>query len=262
MVTRGFSVYDEITVLQVIDDRAVWACAFGALAFLSNWTYFYACQRDARRDRCTPMALWGTTLFIAHDGSFLINAQHWFTDYDGVAGAWMLPLFWCGLIVTFSFELIFFSQTIRYGRAEYAPRMTQAQWTAYCYAALAVGITFWSIAKTYMDDPIYLMTFLVTYGMCAPATMQALARRGDSSGLSPLLVWTYLLIGVFFVALTAGVIGDPFREGWFLAGSVLVLVMAGALLLLQRRLPRPGTTYRGEDARLEPRESTRVSAST
>ncbi|KQY58224.1 hypothetical protein ASD11_00700 [Aeromicrobium sp. Root495] len=244
--------YDEIAVLQVIDDKAVLACAFGALAFLANWTYFYACARAARRDQCSPMALWATTIFIAHDGSFLIHARHWFTDYEGVAGAWMLPLFWCGLIVTFGFELVFLGQTIRYGRNEYAPRLSQRQWLGYVLAALAVGMVFWSVTKTYLDDPIYLMTFLVTYAMCAPATIQALARRGDSSGLDPLLTWTYLAVGVFFVALTVGVIGsepagEPFRQGWFLVGSLLVFALAGALIVLQRVLPPPGREFRGVD---------------
>ncbi|WP_182379299.1 hypothetical protein [Nocardioides sp. WS12] len=246
--------YDELDVLQAINDHAIWACALGALAFLANWTYFYACVQGARRDRCSPMALWGTTIFIAHDGSFLVNAEHWWTDYDGVAGAWMLPLFWCGLIVTFSFEAVFFSQTVRYGRNEYAPRLTQGQWTAYCVAALAVGIIFFAVAKAYLDDPIYLMTFLVTYAMCAPATFQAVARRGDSAGLSPLLTTTYLLIGVFFVGLTTGVIGSepagaPFRDGLWLLCSVVVLAMAVVLIRLQRTLPPPGTTFVGRDGR-------------
>lgn len=237
--------YDADSILRTINDRAVLACACGALAFLANWVYFFETARVARRDRCTPMALWASTIFMGHDGSFLIHPHHWFSDYSGVPGHWLLPLFWFGLIVTFAFECIFLAETIAWGRSEHAPRLTQAQWTAYCLGALVAGVVFWSVTKVYLSDSLYLMTFLVTFGMCAPATIQAMVRRGDSSGTGKAQAWAYLVIGVFYMALTVGVIGAPFRSGWWLAGCAVCVLAAATMVALVYRLPAPGTFFRG-----------------
>jgi len=37
--------------------------------------YFFECARLARRDRCAPMSLWATTVFIGHDGSYLLFSR-------------------------------------------------------------------------------------------------------------------------------------------------------------------------------------------
>jgi len=132
-------VYDATAVLAEVSRNAGLIVALGAIALLCNWYYFFECARLARRDRCMPMALWATTVFIGHDGSYLLMFRTWFHVYDH----WFPKLFWVGLIVTFSFEVTFFVQTIRYGRAEIAPRLSQPQWIAYCAGALVTGVVFW-----------------------------------------------------------------------------------------------------------------------
>jgi hypothetical protein len=229
--------YDAETVLRTVNDNAALVVALGALALAANWTYFFECARLARRDKCYPMALWATTVFMGHDGSYLLMANDWFNGYEGVPGNWFPPLFWVGLIVTFSFECIFFVQTIRYGRQEIAPRLSQQQWTAYCLLAAVTGIVFWAVTKTYLDDELYLMTFLVTFGMCAPATIPLMIRRGARIGVGAVQLWAYALIGVFYIALTVFVLGDPFDDPIWLLGSAVTLGLAAALLALFYRLP-------------------------
>lgn len=231
--------YDAESVLRIVDDHVVLVVLLGALALAANWTYFFECARLAQRDRCTPMALWATTIFIGHDGSYLLHADQWFNGYDGVPGSWFPPLFWVGLIVTFTFECIFFVQTVRFGRREIAPRLTQQQWVGYCLGALVAGFVFWSVVKTYLDDDLYLMTFLVTFGMCAPATIPAMIRRGSRLGTGIVQMWAYALIGVFYIALTVLVLGDPFDDVVWLLGCATCLGLSAFLLVLVHRLPEP-----------------------
>jgi hypothetical protein len=227
-------VYDTTAVLAQVDKHVVAFLALGAIALLCNWYYFFECARLAHRDRCAPMALWATTAFIGHDGSYLLNFDRWFHHYTH----WFPKLFWVGLIVTFSFECIFFVQTIRFGRKELAPRLSQPQWTWYCIGALAIGVAFWTITKSYLDDPIYLMTFLVTFGMCAPATIPFMIRRGDRTGTGTRQLWAYLGIGVAYVALTSGLLGGPFRSPLWILGSLICAGLAATMLVLHYRLPR------------------------
>jgi hypothetical protein len=120
------------------------------------------------------MALWATTVFIGHDGSICSTSTPGSTTT--ITGS--PKLFWVGLIVTFSFEVIFFIQTVRFGRREIAPRLSQRQWIWYCTGALATGVVFWAVTKACLDDPLYLMTFLVTFGMRAPGTIPFMISRG------------------------------------------------------------------------------------
>ncbi|KAA1421915.1 hypothetical protein F0U44_06515 [Nocardioides humilatus] len=225
--------YDVGSTLTAVDDNVALFLALGALALLCNWYYFYECARLARRDRCAPMALWATTAFIGHDGSYLLNFDDWFSKYDH----WFPQLFWVGLIVTFSFELVFFAQTVLFGRAEIAPGLTQPQWVAYCFGALATGITFWAVVRSYLDDSLYLMTFLVTFGMCAPATIAFMVRRGSRRGVGTGLLVSYLGIGVFYIALTTFVIGGAFAEPLWLLGCAVCVALAVFMLVLYRSLP-------------------------
>jgi len=225
--------YDPIAVLAKVTDQAGLVVALGAVALLCNWYYFFECARLAFRDRCAPMSLWATTVFIGHDGSYLLFYDDWFHGYDH----WFPKLFWVGLIVTFSFEVTFFVQTVRFGREELGPRLSQAQWTAYCLGALATGVVFWAVVKDSLDDPLYLMTFLVTYGMCAPATLALTMRRGTRRGIGARQMWAYAGIGVGYLALTSGLLGGPFAEPLWLLGATVCVGLTVALLVLVHRLP-------------------------
>jgi hypothetical protein len=231
-------VYDPGAVLNQVSNHVVLIVVLGAVALLCNWYYFFECARLARRDRCAPMALWATTVFIGHDGSYLLKFNDWFHHYDH----WFPKLFWVGLIVTFSFEVTFFVQTIRFGRKELGPTLNQAQWTAYCLGALVTGIVFWAVAKYYLDDPLYLMTFLVTFGMCAPATIPLMVRRGTRKGVGIRQMWAYLGIGVGYVLLTTGILRGPFTAPIWILGCIVCAVLAAVILVFVYRLHDPGDT--------------------
>lgn len=230
--------YDPHAVLARVSDHAVLIVALGAVALLCNWYYFFECARLARRDRCTPMALWATTVFIGHDGSYLLRFDDWFHDYNH----WFPKLFWVGLVVTFSFEVVFFVQTFRFGRKELAPGLGRAQWSAYCLGGLLYGVVSWAIVKHYLDDPLYLVTFLVTYGMCAPATIPFMIRRGARTGVGTRQMWAYLGIGVGYVLLTTGILRGAFTTPLWLVGCLVCAVLAAIMLVLVYRLPEPTNT--------------------
>jgi hypothetical protein len=230
--------YDPGVVLAQVSNNAVLIVALGALALLCNWYYFFECARLARRDRCAPMALWATTVFVGHDGSYLLKFNDWFHHYDH----WFPKLFWVGLIVTFSFEVTFFVQTIRFGRKEFAPTLNEVQWTAYCAGALITGIVFWAVVKHYLNDPLYLLTFLVTFGMCAPATIPLIVRRGNRTGVGVRQMWAYLGIGVGYVLLTTGILRGAFTAPIWILGCIVCAALATIMLVFVYRLPNPDAT--------------------
>lgn len=230
--------YDAAATLARVSDHPGLVVALGALALLANWYYFYECARLAHRDHVAPMALWATTVFIGHDGSYLLRYDEWFNGYDH----WFPKLFWVGLIVTFSFEVIFFALTVRHGRKELAPHLSELQWRLYCVGALVTGVLFWTIVKRVLDDPLYMMTFVITLGMCVPATVPLMVRRGARVGVGMRQMWAYLAIGVPFLALLLGVLQGPFLEPLWWIGGVLCLGLAVVQLVMVQRLPESDRT--------------------
>jgi hypothetical protein len=135
--------YDATPVLHRVNGHVVLTVALGGLALVGNFIYFYEAWRCAERDRCAPLALFATTLFAAHDGNYLIDAHRWFSTY----GNWFPELFWFALVVTFGFELVFVRQTVRYGREELAPRLSQRAFTVYVAAAILATCALWAVVK-------------------------------------------------------------------------------------------------------------------
>ena len=113
--------YDPQAVLQAIDQHFVIILILNALALLANVVYFGEAIRLAARDRCYTMPLAGTLLFIPHDLSYILFYDKWFNQYHH----WFCELYWVGLIATLCLECLFLYQTIKYGREELFPRLSQ-----------------------------------------------------------------------------------------------------------------------------------------
>src|SRR5262249_30211693 len=86
-------------------------------------------------------------------------------------------------------------------------------------------------------DALYLMTFLVTFGMCAPATIPLMIRRGARIGVGTRQMWAYLGIGVGYVMLTTGILRGPFTDLVWILGCLVCAALAAAMLVLVYRLP-------------------------
>jgi hypothetical protein len=172
--------YDATPVLHRVNGHVVLTVALGGLALVCNFIYFYEAWRCAERDRCAPLALFATTLFAAHDGNYLIDAHRWFSTY----GNWFPELFWFALVVTFGFELVFVRQTVRYGREELAPRLSQRAFTVYVAAAILATCALWAVVKQIIVDPLYLTSFTVTITVCVASATALMLRRGSARGQS------------------------------------------------------------------------------
>jgi len=169
--------YQPAEVLRYVSDHAVLVVLLGGITLLCNFVYFGEAARLGFRNRCAPMALWGTAIFLAHDGNYLLDYGKCSTLRPLVPETVLVAL-----CVTFTFELVFFSQIVRFGRAEFAPALSQRMWTLYCVGAVAAGVIGWAIVKRVLDDDLYLVSFMVTILLCGPSSMPIMMRRGTRRG--------------------------------------------------------------------------------
>jgi hypothetical protein len=212
--------YDPTSVLHRVDQHVALTIVLGGLALACNMVYFYEAARCAARDRCPPFALWATTLFVAHDGNYLLNANKWFNGY----GHWFPELFWFALILTLGFEVVFIAQTIRFGRAEIAPRLSERAFVGVVAGALVAAAVIWAVVKQIIADPLFLTSFTVTIAWCLPSATALLLRRGDARGQSTRQYVAFTGMASAWFACNMLVFGPAFR------GVALVLLFVVAIV--------------------------------
>ena len=224
--------YDPISVLHRIDHHVALTVVLGGVALVCNFVYFYEAARCAARDRCAPFALWATTLFAAHDGNYLLNAHRWFSTY----GHWFPELFCFALVVTFGFEVVFIAQTIRFGRPEIAPRLSQRAFAAVVAGALVAAAVIWAVVKQVIADPLYLTSFTVTIAWCLPSATALLLRRGDGRGQSTRQYVAFTGMASAWFACNMLVFGPAFRALALVLLFILAIVWGAAQALALHRV--------------------------
>jgi len=229
---QNLSVYNVHSTLAAIDANLVWLLVFGGASLVFNFIYFGAAIHNGFRDKVVSMPIGATMLFLSHDLLYLLMFDKWFHGYQH----WFPMLFWVGLIITLCMECAFLHITIKFGRAEHAPQLTQSQYRNLVLAA-AVGVFIaWLPLKYVLADELWLFTFGWTVWFCTPFVIPMMLRRNSSAGQSMLMWYSY--IGMAVCYWTAMWPLDPFfRSPFWLGTGVLILVWASAIIYTIKRLP-------------------------
>lgn len=176
-------------------------------ALLFNYAWYIEEIRLARRDRCYTMPPAITLLYLVHDGSYVLLLGKWWGEYSH----WFTQLFWVALVFTFGGEVIIFVQTLRYGRAELAPRLSQRGFVVLMLAALAFTGAAWAAVKVTLDDDLYLLTFMALIFWAAPFGSALMLRRNNGRGTSTWMWFSFTMIGVLYGAATVVWFGPDFQ---------------------------------------------------
>lgn len=217
--------YNSYEVLRTFDDHTIPIVALSAIALIANYVWYGEMIRLAHRGKVVVCAPAITLLYLAHDGSYLLLFDHWFGgDYDH----WFTQLFFAGIVITFSLEVVMFLQTLRYGRAEFAPTLTQRQFVAAMFGALAAAVALWAATKSALGDDIYLFSFTAAIAWAVPFGAAQMLQRGSDRGTSVLAWGSFTLIGAPWAICTVMFFGPNFHTvPWI--GLCLLCVVGGAV---------------------------------
>ncbi len=166
-----------------MDANPVLFIALGALAMVFNYTFFAEAIRVGRRDRVFVFPLMVSTLWFAHDLSFVLRGFEWFGTYRH----WYVELFFIALIPTTLFEMIFIRQVWLYGQDEILPRRSRRQFALFILGAELAGLVVWFATKEVLGDPIYAFTFGGVAALAPIFAIRRMIQRNDTKGQSPLL---------------------------------------------------------------------------
>jgi len=231
-------VYVATDLLSSVDSNPILFIALGALAMVFNYTFFAEAIRAARRDRVFAFPLMVSTLWFAHDLSFVLRGFDWFGTYHH----WYVELFFVALIPTTLFELFFIRQVWTYGQAEIMPGASRRQFALFILGAEVAGLIIWFATKEVLGDPIYAFTF---GGVAALAPIMAIRRiiqRGDSKGQSPLLWLSFSAMLICWYTAVWLFFGPAFKT----APQVLLALLAiGGGLVMARLSSRGGALKLG-----------------
>lgn len=229
--------YDPHAVLAAIDVHAIEIIVLcGLVAMVPTFAWFVDAIRVGRRDQVCAMPPVCTLFWFAHDTSFVARYELWFEVYDH----WYLKLFWVLLIGTVALEIVYIAQAIRYGRREWAPQLSPRAFGAISLLILAIAIVIWTVIKTTLNDPLYIVAFGLTVVVYPAAAIPMMLRRGSSKGQSSLMWFGYMGLATGYFAATTLYFGDAFRSwSWIGLGVISVFGGVAAWTLSNRLRDRP-----------------------
>jgi len=236
----ALSIYNVDTTLANIDQHLVQLLVFGGLALIFNFTYFGAAIYEGFRHKLYPMPVACTMLFIPHDLLYLLMAHKWFGEYHH----WFPRLFWFGLIITNVQEMVFFYQTLKWGRKELLPDVSQRAYVLIMWILLAATFIVWLSVKKVLADELWLFTFGWTVWFCVPFVIPLMLRRRSRAGQSSLMWLAYIGMAIsYWIAVWP--LDDFFRSAEWLGLGFVIVGWAVATLWVLRRLPAnpPATAH-------------------
>lgn len=184
--------YDPQAVFAVIreDWRPIFACL--SIAMIGNTLYFVEAVRLGFRDRSYAASLVCTSLFLAHDLSFVLHFDRWFNQY----GFWVWEAMWFNVLISVIGELIIFYQVLKYARDEALPGLSPGNALAAIGLAQIGAFVAFSYVMNLIGDPLYILAMPFTIFWLTPFAFALTLRRKSRRGQSVLLNASYILMVV------------------------------------------------------------------
>lgn len=246
--------YEPHALLDQIDAHKLPILLICSMSMAANYTLFIESFRQTRARGIVTMPVFCTVFWLVHDLSFVLKYDRWFGVYDH----WYLKLFWVALVLTVSWEIAFTYQLIRYGREEFAPFLTQAQFAVAVILTEAVAMGAWLVLKDSLSDDLYVLTFglaLIVYPIFGIATM---ARRRSVEGFTPLQPAALTVMCLTWYTATIGWFGDGFRGWAWITLAVLCVGLSAVMWALAVRFREPPAAAPGRAAAEPARELLRT----
>ncbi|WP_067671558.1 hypothetical protein [Nocardia miyunensis] len=228
--------YDTRLILDALDKHTIPIMVGFGLAMVLQTIAMVTAVVMTRREGWISIPLPCTFLWFAHDLGVVVRFDTWFHRLHH----WFFELFWVGLLSALLLECVFLAQAMKFGRKEYLPRGTQAQWNALVLAGTALTVVCWEYLKTVWDDPLYQALAAVTLYLIPLAVVPLVLRRRSAIAQSPVIYGCFAAMVVLWWAVTAGAYGPAFRTWQYLLLGVAAFVALSALAWWIHRLRRDG----------------------
>lgn len=220
--------YEITEVLQRIDDNFFWVLVFTLIAWATGFVQIIEAMRLGARDRVPGMPAGMTVFLLAHDSSFFLRFEHWFSVVDH----WYFKLFWAGMGLAVLIELFLVVQFLRFGRPLLAPRSSPRAFFAIwlCFQFAAFALLWW--LQSLFDDPLYLVSLVGTQVAAVIFNLPMLLVRGDARGQSRIYAWATILGPGGFALGLFPALSPAFCNGLYAALVLAMVALSLAYLLM------------------------------
>lgn len=173
--------YDPVQALAMIDQNKVLVLTLLAGAVIFSFVYFIIGVRMAIIQKVYVVPFLGASFFLWHDVSFILHYPVWISEYNG---HWWLMVWSVALVGTVALELFLIWQIMRYGHKELMPDVSKKQFNLFVVlATIGTGAMWWFIKLT-LNDPIFLVTCIITAVWSVPFHTGIMLRRRSRAGQS------------------------------------------------------------------------------
>jgi hypothetical protein len=219
--------YEAQELLGKIDDHTAPILIGFTVAMIFQTVWMVDAIRVTKREGVYSIPLFCTFFWFAHDLGCAVRFDDWFNTYDH----WFMKCFWVGLVSAVILELVFFAQILRYARAEVAPQLSQAQFTALIAAGAVGAVVVWEYTRSIVDDPLYFSGTAPTMFLYLFFSAGLYLRRGGPAGQSALMWIGFIGIATSWHITAAIWFTDAFHSWQYISMGVIDLV--GGLLMLR-----------------------------
>ncbi|HVW34700.1 MAG TPA: hypothetical protein VHL53_19360 [Acidimicrobiia bacterium] len=226
--------YDPHVLLRGVDDHVVPFLVLSAVSFAGLIVWYYEAITAAERDRVISMPPVITMVWLAHDATLVAHFSDWF---GGPYDHWLMKLYWVAMVGTSAVEVLFLTQLARFGRAELAPRLSQAAFTVAVLAAQAATLVVWLALRRIIADDLFQVTFALTAAMFPPFGMALLLRRGTRQGQTARLWAGFTVAPACWFAASILAFGPPFRSAAWISLGVVTTAWGALTTVLVARSP-------------------------
>lgn len=227
--------YDPEVLLAGVDDRLVPFLVLSAISFVGLIVWYYEAVRVGERDRAYSMPVVITFVWLAHDATLVLHFPDWF---GGQYDHWLTQLYWVAMVCTTLTEVFFVVQLMRFGRDELAPFLSPVAYRAAVVACLGGVWIIWLVLKSFINDPLFQVTFGLTAAMYPPCGMALLLRRRSRRGQSVGQWAGFTVAPAFWFLASIVAFGPAFRAWeWIAVGVVTTVWGAVTTVLVARTAP-------------------------
>jgi hypothetical protein len=225
--------YETQEVIQNINANIVWFMAFGAVGMLCNWWLFVETVQLGFKHKSFSIALFTTFFWTAHDISFISQWATWFIELD----YWVWKLFCINIFFSAVGEVVYYYQTIKFGRQELFPK--QSLGLVFCLliaGQLAAFVILWYLKMALGGDPMFLIVMPLTIFacpiFCIPLAMRRQSRKGQSIKLN--VIYIIMVCGIW----PAWYVAHPiFQSAVFIGVGVATALWCIANIFVLKQFP-------------------------
>ena len=181
--------YDVATTLRYFDQNIFWILVATGFAWVGGSVQVFEALRLTHRDKMLGFPISYFCIALAHDGTFAMNYERWFTSVHH----WYFTNIWFGYVFFALVEIGAILYMLPYAHREYAAKLPKAVFYGIYFLFQVTAIVLFHLLESVINDPLNIFGLVPVQLISILFIIPFLIRRGNTRGQSRIMAWALLL---------------------------------------------------------------------